>query len=352
MAFLRNKKEEDEEDYDIEELEERSPSRKSFRDLKPENRKRRKEPVKPWGKKERVIVLLALLVTVISAAFLTISSTGFSLPKLSGISLPKLGSGTIVIEGTKEQREKADKIKQEFNQQTSSLLGSYGLYVVDLSNGFGFGVKETEVFPSASFNKLQVLAALYKGVEDGTVDLNATHTLVKTDKQGGSGTLFQEPEGTIISFTELARLVGNGPDNTALYIAEKEVGGEEEINKVSQEMGMENTSFSENQTTPKDIGIFLKNLWGGQTVSEKSRDQILDFLTNTIGEDLIPQGVPKGVRVSHKYGTIDLVINDAGIVFAQKPYVLVVMSKDTNPDQAQKAIPEISKTVYDLMVKP
>lgn len=351
MPFFRKRKNEDEEDYEDEGLEEKGSPGKSFRDLKPENRRKRKELVKPWGKKERMIVLLTLLVTMTFAIFLTISSTGFSLPKFTGISLPNLGSRTIVIEGTKEQRDKAEKIKKVFEEKTAGLSGTYGFYVVDLSNGYGFGTKESEIFPSASLNKLQVLATLYKGVEDGTVDLAATHTLVKSDKQEGAGTLSQKPVGTIITVEELAKLMGNGSDNTALYIAKNEIGGEEKINRVTKEIGMENTSFSENQTTPKDIGIFFKKLWREEIVSEKYRDEILDFLTNTVGEDLIPQGVPKGVRVSHKYGTIDSVVNDAGIIFAKKPYVLVFMSKDVDKDQAQRAIPEISKIVFEEMTK-
>ncbi|MCJ7805798.1 class A beta-lactamase-related serine hydrolase [Patescibacteria group bacterium] len=351
MPFFRRKKSEEEEDLEEDELEEKSSSRKSFKDLRPENKKKRKEPLKPWGRKERIIVLSTLLVTASVAAFLTISSEGFTLPKFPKISLPEWGSGTITIEGTKEQRDKADKIKLAFEEKISKLSGTYGFYVIDLSNGFGFGEREGEIFQSASFNKLQVLATIFKEVENGSLDLSTTHTLVNSDKQGGAGELSQKPEGTVITLEELARLMGNGSDNTALYIAQNEVGGVEKIERVTKEIGMENTSFSENQTTPKDVGIFFKKLWRDEIVSEKYKTEILDFLTNTVREDLIPQGVPKQVRVSHKYGMIDSVVNDAGIIFADKPYILVIMSKDADLGEAQTAISEISKVVYDGMTK-
>ena len=63
MRFLKKKNEEEEDDE--EEIE--SPYTKSlkgrgsrfkdrdFKDLKPENKKKRKEPKKPWGRKERIL---------------------------------------------------------------------------------------------------------------------------------------------------------------------------------------------------------------------------------------------------------------------------------------------------------
>jgi beta-lactamase class A len=69
-------------------------------------------------------------------------------------------------------------------------------------------------------------------------------------------------------------------------------------------------------------------------------------LTGTIWEDRIPAGVPEGIRVSHKVGTEIGVLADAGIVFAPKPYVLVIMSKDVLEKEAKQALPEISRVIW------
>jgi hypothetical protein len=83
MALFGRKKNEDEDDdeeyLDDEELEiedkrkERKITRK-FRDLRPENRKKRKEPPKPWGKKERLTILIILVSSVLIAGILAISN--------------------------------------------------------------------------------------------------------------------------------------------------------------------------------------------------------------------------------------------------------------------------------------
>lgn len=71
-----------------------------IKDLKPLNRKLRKEPPKPWGKFERMVVLIALLFTIITALILVLYSEGYRLPKID-FDLNKLNilkSDTIIIE--------------------------------------------------------------------------------------------------------------------------------------------------------------------------------------------------------------------------------------------------------------
>lgn len=66
-----------------EEFDELEESPRKIRDLKPQNRKKREEPPKPWGKVERYIVLFALLFTVITAIVLTLFASGVRLPKIN-----------------------------------------------------------------------------------------------------------------------------------------------------------------------------------------------------------------------------------------------------------------------------
>jgi hypothetical protein len=82
MALFGKKEEEeieDEIDKDIEEDELREKKLvKQLKDLKAENRKKRKEPPKPWGKKERITVLVILIFTVlISGALFLLSSNKY-----------------------------------------------------------------------------------------------------------------------------------------------------------------------------------------------------------------------------------------------------------------------------------
>jgi len=76
--FGRNKNEEEyiEDEFDNEKS---SKANKKFasglQDLKSENKKKRKEPPKPWTKKERLIVLTILLISIITSTLLAYGST-------------------------------------------------------------------------------------------------------------------------------------------------------------------------------------------------------------------------------------------------------------------------------------
>ena len=97
MRILRkSKNEKDQKDQSL-------PEKKTYR--------KRKEPSKPWGRKERVLVLAILVVTIGASGILALSSRAWKLPglsrfKLPAINLPFTGEETIVIEGDKERLEK------------------------------------------------------------------------------------------------------------------------------------------------------------------------------------------------------------------------------------------------------
>jgi beta-lactamase class A len=338
----------DEEYEDEEDVEEEEKKKIKIRDLKPENKRKRKEPPKPWGRPERLLVLGVLLFTVLVASFLALSARNWKLPHLPKLSfsLPQFSSKTFIIEGGKVDRESADVAKNNFKDLTISLSGVYALDVVRLENNFEYGVNEAQVMQAASLIKLPVLALLYQEAEKGTVDLDAKYTLKNSDKREGSGSLINKPAGTQITYRELARLMGNQSDNTAFNII-RNLFGDDKINKVITEIGMKDTSLKENETTPSDIALFFKKLWNGEIINNSHKEEILGYLTNTIYENWIVAGIPD-VRVAHKYGREVHVINDAGIVMTDKPFVLVLMTDGIIEGEGDKVIPQLAKMIYNI----
>lgn len=102
MGIFGKKKLDEEEEILEEEKKDKKLSR-DLKDLSPENKKKRKEPPKPWGKKERLIVLVTLLVTVLTAAILALSAREYA-PKIPKFSVPNFdtlnifGEKTIILE--------------------------------------------------------------------------------------------------------------------------------------------------------------------------------------------------------------------------------------------------------------
>lgn len=311
--------------------------------------RKKKETKKPWGKRERIIVLLLIVVTVGTSVILAASSRGWKLPGLPRIQMPSISlfqEETIIIEGNKASDGDTNKVVGDFENITKGLSGVYGLYIIDLNSDTHMGVYKKERFNAASLIKLPVMAAMLQEAEFGNLDLSEEYQLKETDKTPGSGSLYYEKEGYIVTYGELVELMGKESDNTAFAISVNYLG-EEKIERVLEQFGMVNTSRGENSTTPEDVASFFQKIYRGEVLTKPNSDMLVSYLTDTIYEEWLTPGVPEEVIVSHKYGTVPQTVNDAGIVYAEKPYIVVIVSKGVVAKEADSAFPELSKSIYN-----
>jgi hypothetical protein len=121
-----------------------------------------------------------------------------------------------------------------------------------------------------------------------------------------------------------------------------------------------------NQTTPKDIGTLLEDLYlcaqGGGTlplvfpgeITQEECTIMIDLLSQDHIGILLQGGVPEGTKVAHKHGwdpVLFHVVSDAGIVYTPGGnYILSIFLWRQNEllfDQASKTIADISKAVYN-----
>jgi beta-lactamase class A len=349
MFPFKKKQSEEELEQELQEEEDlKLPSKRKFRDLNSVNKRRRKEPIKPWGKKERYLVLSILLFTTVTSGVLALSARDWKLPGLPKISLPGLnifGGGEIILENSNKNNNKYKSAIKKFEDKTNSLSGTYGLYVSDLSSRESFGSHETETFQAASLIKLPVMAAYYKEVEKGSVNPLERYILKDSDKVAGSGSIQYEKSGKVYTYQQLVSLMGKQSDNTAFNVVKKKIG-EEKLNKYVQEFGMTKTSIVNNDSSPQDIGVFFERLWNGEIMGDENKEALLDSLTNTIYEDYLPAGIPDEIRVAHKYGREVHVLNDAGIVFTDRPFVIVIMTKGIVDKEVKGVFPNLVEDVY------
>lgn len=352
MKIFGKKEEEfDDEELDEKELDREIPSRK-FKDLKPQNSRKRKEPVKPWGKKERIIIATTLGITIFASGLLAISAREWKLPGVPKIGIPKIGNlnpfreETIVIGKGAQNDTTSKETINLFREKTKNLSGNYSFYVVRLGDGFTYGDNHKEQMQAASLIKLPVFVLLYQEAEAGNIDLDSTYKLKESDKTLGSGSISGRPAGSVFTYRELAGYMGQQSDNTAFTILVNLLGGEDVVQEAIDDLGMTQTSIVENQTSPEDMGILFKKLWSGELVSTDSRDEILSSLTGTIYEEHLKKGIPNEV-IAHKYGREIHVVNDAGIVLNSKPFVIVIMTGGVVEKEADSVFPELAKLIYD-----
>ncbi|MEK7061389.1 MAG: serine hydrolase [Patescibacteria group bacterium] len=284
--------------------------KEEIKDLKPEYRKRRKEPVLPWGKKERLIILASLLITVLVSVFFSFSSGNFAVPKFSDFNLDNIFKGETVIIGNKAavekavRNKKAEKIIAEFKSKTDNLKGIYAFEVIDLSDGFRFGVNQDKVMQAASLIKLPLMLYAQGKVDDAKLEA-----------------------------------MGKRSDNNVFNELVAKFGKTTVQNYIGS-LGMKNTSLGENLTTPSEIGdIFFK-------LYRDKNEKILNFLTDTIFEKWLRVGIPEKIRMAHKYGREQGVVNDAGIIYSKEPFILIIMTQGVDEIEADRLIPELAKMIY------
>lgn len=271
---------------------------------------KKKEPLKPWGKKERLIILSSLLITVLVSVFFSFSSGNFVPPQFPNFNLDNIFKGETIIIGNKAavekavRQKKAEKIITEFKNKTNNLKGTYAFEVIDLSDGFKFGVSEDSIMQAASLIKLPLMLYVQGKVDDSKLEA-----------------------------------MGKRSDNN-VFMELVTKFGKKTIQDYIDSLGLKNTSLEENLITPSEVGdIFLK-------LYKDKNEKILNFLTDTVFEKWIRAGIPEDIKVAHKYGREVGVVNDAGIIYSKSPFILVIMTQGVDELEADKLIPDLARMIY------
>lgn len=271
------------------------------------------------------------------------------------------------------------KLEKRLRKLDGRLAGELGLWACDLETGDSWGLREDDVFSTASVIKIQILAVFYAQIKARRLRPATPRNVRRTDMVDGSGVLKHFSPGTRLSLRDLAVLMTIVSDNTATNMIIDRLGIQR-INDQLREWGFEKTTLWRKiafdklastdpkwlgQTTPRETGELLaliaeRKLLGKRYDTEL--EQILSWQKSDtgIGRRLPGAGLldeddaAPGVTVANKTGAVDHVRNDCGIVTA--PFGRFVLSAFTrhlddnryHPDnEGMKCIARAARTVYD-----
>jgi beta-lactamase class A len=103
-----------------------------------------------------------------------------------------------------------------------------------------------------------------------------------------------------------------------------------------------------NTTTAHGLLTLLLKIARGTAVSPSADAEMAAILKRQKFNDAIPAGLPKGVAVGHKTGSITRIQHDAGIVYGARPYELVVLVRGIEDEKRSKAlIADVSRIVWE-----
>jgi beta-lactamase class A len=249
-----------------------------------------------------------------------------------------------------------------------------GVAFRDLETGRGLLVNERVSFHAASTMKVPVMLEVYRQAREGRLSLGERVAVRNEFKSIADGSAFSvSPEddseqtlyrkvGATETVRELVRLMVTESSNLATNILIERVGPAR-VMELTRRLGArdmrvlrgveDGKAFARglnNTTTALDLLVLLRAVAEGRAVSRRASREVADVLAAQKFNEGIPAGLPEGLRVAHKTGSITGIEHDAGIVYppGRRPYVLVVLVRGVKEQaRARRLIADISRAVYE-----
>ena len=217
-------------------------------------------------------------------------------------------------------------------------------------------------FHAASTMKVPVMIELFRQAHAGTLRLdddipvtNTFHSIVDgspfhLDPGDDSDADMYKRVGTRMSLRDLCAAMITTSSNLAANLVLERVGAKN-VQRTTDALGasgmhvlrgVEDTKAFEaglnNTTTARALMTLMLAIARGKAVDRAASDEMIAIMKRTKAHDRIPAGLPPGVEVAHKTGEITRIQHDAAIVFAPKPFVLVVLVRGLDDEKKGGAL--------------
>lgn len=235
--------------------------------------------------------------------------------------------------------------------------GSSAVACGPLDNPTQVSVNGDKTFESASLVKLAILVELARRFETGECKPEDTLVFEERFRVGGSGHLQKEPAGGKYRLDKLAEWTITESDNVAtdmLFEYLKLDTLEPAMRALGmKQMTVQRTIFAfEEIDRGRDNLISaddLANLYGKIARKELPRSEwMLDILHKTHRHDLLQAKLPKDLKVAHKSGELTGFLHDGGILYADPPYILVVLTQAEKND-SERFLRGLSGAVFETV---
>ena len=253
-------------------------------------------------------------------------------------------------------------------RSSSEFPGKAGIWVKHLTTGETAGVRDGEMFNSASVIKIPVLVLAFQMADKGAINLDERITIRKQDIRGGSGVFRYHDAGLQPTFRDVLLQMVITSDNTATDLAIAKVGGVARVNAWLEERGdagqrlvqttgelfakygalapagdlsrrssdeiaraeadrnaktNEDRSYWLGEITPRGIGVMLEAIEKRTIASKAACDDMIRMMrAQQAGARRLNHFLT--VPVAHKTGDFPPVLaNDVGIIYARSGPIVV-----------------------------
>jgi beta-lactamase class A len=219
--------------------------------------------------------------------------------------------------------------------------------ILDGSTAWSFHAEDT--FHAASTMKIPVMIELFHQAQQGKLKLddslpikNEFHSLADgsiftLDPKDDSETDLYQAVGQTRTLSQLCELMITVSSNFATNLLIQKLGVENvratvhslHADGMNVLRGVEdNKAFAKglnNTTTAQGLAVLLEAIAKGRAVDAGASREMVEILERQKFNEGIPAGLPAGMQVAHKTGELTKLHHDAAIVYAKRPFVLVIL---------------------------
>jgi beta-lactamase class A len=281
-------------------------------------------------------------------------------------------------------------LEAELARIASESDGTVAISVVHMESGERVGLRPLQALPMASVVKLVIAIAAMADVESGALTLSTAMVIGPDDYRGGWSPLADRMKGTPTTITvrEAIQMILIDSDNTACDALLRTMGGPGRVMTLLRRLGVAGVDVSRSM---QELGSALDDAKAvGAAAATRSRfladtrdvasaDALADLLVRLVRGELLDQtstrflletmgrcrtgpdrlraGIPAGVALAHKTGTMDKVgtVNDVGVVSLPGGHgrlVVAVLISDSarGTEAAERTIAAVGRAVYAAYV--
>lgn len=235
------------------------------------------------------------------------------------------------------------------------------VYYKEFSSGAWIGINEKEGFSPASLLKVPVMMAYYKIAESDPSYLSNKIEYQPIDIDVSQNIISSKPliKGEFYSIEELINKMIIDSDNQAFFLLYGHLRQQDQ-KKTYLDLGLSFPSEEEPEDfmNVKDYVSFFRILYNASYLSKQMSSKALQLLTKVTFDKGLIAGLPKNIKVAHKYGERGFALNntkqlhDCGIIYhPKKPYLICIMTRGDKFENLENIIQNISRFVYQAIDK-
>ena len=236
-------------------------------------------------------------------------------------------------------------------EQIRAFPGDVGFYWLPLEGGEPVTHNPDLPLEAASVIKLPIMVRAFAEMARGTLDPNEITELRPGMKEPSCGALTYMHDGLRVTAMDLVTLMIILSDNTATNLLIDRLGIDN-INGEMARLGVPGLTLRRrlfepelaargiiNTVTARGVGELLARMYRGELLGPEADGRMLDILKDQRLNGKLPFFLHSmDIDVAHKTGEDEGITHDAGIVYADHPFVIVMLSNHVDVPRFERLI--------------